>query len=185
MDLDDSLSGGVIAGTHIEFQGRAPDDFGNGGQGGHHLGPGSGPAVSNVINGNVPSLKPNERAGQCQRYTGSVCQEHLVNNFIFVSEGLTQDYIEQKLQASLQVIKKSSELSKNCAKYAIPAICLSTLPLCDVSTQKPRKVRTILIQRMWFQSWSFLTRLLFRHLFTFFPFLQLLFVIIAQGALKL
>ena len=141
LDLDDSLSTGVMGGTHIEFQGRAPDDFPKGG-GGHHMGQDSGPAVSNVINGNVPSLKPNERAGQCQPYTGTICRQHLSNNYIFVSQGLTQDYIEQKLQASLQVIKNSAELSPECAKYAIPAICLSTLPLCNRQRQKPRKVCT-------------------------------------------
>ena len=133
MDLDASLdSNHGISGlpSHIEFQGRAPDDFQNGGKS----------RASTVINGNVPSLKPNERAGMCQRYTGSVCRQHLGSNFIFVSQGLTQDYIEKKLQASLQVISNSPELSKECAKYAIPAICLSTLPLCDTQTQKPRKV---------------------------------------------
>ena len=138
LDLDASLdSNHRISGlpSHIEFQGRAPDDF-------PHAGGNSGgkSRASTVINGNVPSLKPNERAGMCQRYTGSVCRQHLGSNFIFVSQGLTQDYIEKKLQASLQVISNSPELSKECAKYAIPAICLSTLPLCDTQTQKPRKV---------------------------------------------
>ena len=32
------------------------------------------------------------------------------------------------------------QLSKKCAKYAIPAVCHSTLPLCDMQTQRPRKV---------------------------------------------
>ena len=100
-------------------------------------------AATSNLNGDLPSLKPNERAGRCQPYTGSVCREHLGTNYIFVSQGLTQDYIEQKLQASLQVISNSPELSKECAKYAIPAICLSTLPLCDTQTQKPRKVGNI------------------------------------------
>lgn len=136
LDLDGSLGSGAISGlpSHIEFQGRAPDDFQNN-QASKIVA-----ASTNNINGNVPSLKPNERAGQCQRYTGSVCRQHLGANFIFVSQGLTLDYIEQKLQASLQVISNSPELSKKCAKYAIPAICLSTLPLCDTQTQKPRKV---------------------------------------------
>ena len=85
-------------------------------------------------------MKPNERAGRCQRYSGSVCQEHLGNKYIYVSQGLTLDYIERQLQKSLMVIKNSPDLSKECAKYAIPAICLSTLPLCDTQIQKPRKV---------------------------------------------
>ena len=140
LDLDASLDSHSISGlpSHIEFQGRAPDDFQNGAGG---LNSGKIRASTNIINGNVPSLKPNERAGMCQRYSGSVCREHLGSNFIFVSQGLTQDYIEKKLQASLEVISNSPELSKECAKYAIPAICLSTLPLCDTQTQKPRKVK--------------------------------------------
>jgi hypothetical protein len=63
---------------------------------------------------------------------------------LFPKQGLTQDYIEKKLQAAFQVITNSPDLSKNCAQYAIPAICLSTLPLCDSQTQRPRKVRKIL-----------------------------------------
>jgi hypothetical protein len=143
LDLDASLGSGVIAGlpSHIEFQGRAPDDFKNGKSvpsnnnvATHHA------ASTGAMNGNMPSLKPNERSGRCQRYTGSVCSQHVGSNYIFVSQGLTQDYIEQKLQASFQVITNSPDLSKECAKYAIPAICLSTLPLCDRQTQRPRKV---------------------------------------------
>lgn len=137
LDLDANLGSGISGlPSHIEFQGRAPDDFKQSGRASASV-----EAPNSVINGNVPSLKPNERAGQCQRYTGNVCREHLGNNFIFISQGLTLDYIEQKLQASLQVISKSPEMSAECAKYAIPAICLSTLPLCDQQTQKPRKVR--------------------------------------------
>ncbi len=145
LDLDASLSSGHISGlpSHIEFQGRAPDDFT------HQKSlstseAGRGPSHNAVIDGNVPSLKPNEHAGQCQRYTGHVCRQALGQNYIYVSQGLNLDYIEQKLQASLQVIANSPELSKECAKYAIPAICLSTLPLCDTQTQKPRKVQRAL-----------------------------------------
>jgi hypothetical protein len=67
---------------------------------------------------------------------------HIKINFgcsVFL-QGLTQDYIEKKLSAAFQVITNSPDLSKECAKYALPAICLSTLPLCDTQTQRPRKV---------------------------------------------
>ena len=154
LDLDASLdSNHRISGlpSHIEFQGRAPDDFNSGNSGGKSR-------ASTVINGNVPSLKPNERAGMCQRYTGSVCREHLGSEFIFVSQGLTQDYIEKKLQASLQVISNSPELSKECAKYAIPAICLSTLPLCDTQTQKPRKVCSYIISHVFLAMSHFMNK---------------------------
>ena len=90
---------------------------------------------------NLPSLKPTEQAGTCQRYTGTICSEYIrPSELIFVSRGLTQAYIEQKLQAALQVITASPDLRRECSKYAIKAICLSTLPLCDRQTRKPRKV---------------------------------------------
>ena len=92
---------------------------------------------------NLPSLKPTEQAGTCQRYTGTICSEYILpSDLIFVSRGLTQAYIEQKLQAALQVITASPDLRRGCSKYAIKAICLSTLPLCDRQTRKPRKVRS-------------------------------------------
>lgn len=91
----------------------------------------------------LPSLKPTEQAGTCQRYTGTICSEYIrPSELIFVSRGLTQAYIEQKLQAALQVITASPDLRRECSKYAIKAICLSTLPLCDRQTRKPRKVRS-------------------------------------------
>ena len=91
----------------------------------------------------LPSLRPTEQAGTCQRYTGTICSEYIrPSDLIFVSRGLTQAYIEQKLQAALQVITASPDLRMECSKYAIKAICLSTLPLCDRQTRKPRKVRS-------------------------------------------
>ena len=91
----------------------------------------------------LPSLRPTEQAGTCQRYTGTICSEYIrPSDLIFVSRGLTQAYIEQKLQAALQVITASPDLRRECSKYAIKAICLSTLPLCDRQTRKPRKVRS-------------------------------------------
>ncbi len=88
----------------------------------------------------LPSLKPTEHSGTCQRYTGTICHGYVGADLIFVSDGLTQDYIEQKLQDSLRVISNSPDLSPECAKYAVPAICFSTLPPCDRQTRKPRKV---------------------------------------------
>ena len=34
----------------------------------------------------------------------------------------------------------SPDLSESCSHYAIPAICLATLPLCDRRTEKPREI---------------------------------------------
>ena len=64
----------------------------------------------------------------------------LLNEYVFITEGLTLQYIEQKLNAALTVITASPDLSESCSHYAIPAICLATLPLCDRRTEKPRKI---------------------------------------------
>ncbi len=99
------------------------------------------PRQQNRLSGDLPSLKPTEQAGSCQRYAGSICSAYIgASDPIFVSRGLTQTYIERKLQAALQVITASPDLRKECSRYAIKAICLSTLPLCDRQTRKPRKV---------------------------------------------
>lgn len=60
--------------------------------------------------------------------------------YVFITQGLTQEYIEQKLNAALTVITASPELTESCSHYAIPSICLATLPLCDRRTEKPRKI---------------------------------------------
>ena len=132
--------------SHIEFQGKSPYDFAI------HSDPGSITASASSasgsghrLNADLPSLVPNEDAGSCHRYTGSVCKEFINNEYIFVSEGVTQDHAESMLQQTLKVIMRSSKLSKECGKYAASAICHSTLPLCDMNTQphRPRKVRML------------------------------------------
>lgn len=121
---------------HIQFQGRSSQASHSSSQ---------GRPVQKKLGG-LPSLKPNEDNGRCQRYTGSICAGHLgQGELVFISRDLTQAYIEQKLQAALQVISNSPELSKECSEFAVPAICLSTLPLCDRQTRKPRKVLFIVI----------------------------------------
>ena len=153
IDFGASLSNGIdgILPSDIQFQGRTPIGFNDGTSGGVA----ASPAVSSIAVGGggartssssrIPSLKPNEQSGSCQRYTGSVCSEYIggggsSGGYIFVSEGLTQHYIEGQLKLTFKVIKDSPLLSQECAKYAIPAVCLSTLPLCDMQTQRPRKV---------------------------------------------
>ena len=50
-------------------------------------------------------------SGSCQRYTGTVCSQYIgTNSFIFVSQGLTQTYIEAKLKAAFKVITNSPQV---------------------------------------------------------------------------
>jgi hypothetical protein len=126
----------------VEFEGgQKPSDFGN------RFNQDKSKS-SNNNNGNdmrrlgqnIPNLEPDARAGTCQPYVGSVCSKYVGQEYVFITEGLTLQYIEQKLNAALTVITASPDLSESCSHYAIPAICLATLPLCDRRTEKPRKI---------------------------------------------
>jgi len=83
--------------TNIEFEGRSPDmDGGLNNQGGPNTKL-SDTMLKKLEKGN-PSLVPNEASGFCQQYFGTVCAKYIGNNFIYISEGLSQEYIEKKLQ---------------------------------------------------------------------------------------
>ena len=79
-------------------------------------------------------------SGTCQPYVGSVCAKYIGQEYVFITDGLNQEYIEQKLTAAMTVITVSPDLSESCSQYAIPSICLATLPLCDRIEEKPRKI---------------------------------------------
>jgi len=51
----------------------------------------------------LPVLKPTDHAGRCEPYTGHICRGYLHSSLVFISDGLTQDYVERKLRASLEV----------------------------------------------------------------------------------
>ncbi len=89
---------------------------------------------------NNPSLVPNEQNGYCQQYHGTVCAEYIGSNYIYISEGLSHEYIERKLQGVFTAIAASQQMSPECEEFALPSICLSTFPICDQKTQKPRKI---------------------------------------------
>ena len=89
---------------------------------------------------NMPDLSPDEKRGSCVPYEGTACLKYVGREYVYVSQKLTQSYIEQKLQSAFAVISSSPDLSEKCSKFAIPSICLSTFPLCDRTTEKPRKL---------------------------------------------
>ena len=137
---------------NIEFEGgQRPNNFGNNNNknwfGGNNRNDNSKKKHSQApgndlrsLGGSIPNLEPNARSGTCQPYVGSVCAKYVGQEYVFITEGLTQDYIEKKLTAALTVITASPDLSESCSHYAIPSICLSTLPICDRRTEKPREM---------------------------------------------
>ena len=127
----DSLTNGIDGlPAHIELQARNPGLLsGNGHSQSFVASPGAG---------DLPSLKPDEAKGKCQRYVGTACSKVVGDSYVFVS--MDQHYVEQKLAATFSVITASPDMSPRCAEFAIPAICHSTFPLCDKRTQRPRKL---------------------------------------------
>ncbi len=126
----------------VEFEGgQKPSDFGNRfSNHNNNLQQHQNSKTNRRLGDNIPNLEPNDRHGTCQPYTGSVCSKYVGLEYVYITEGLTLDYIERKLNAALTVITASPELSESCSHYAIPAICLATLPLCDRATERPRKI---------------------------------------------
>ena len=105
-------------------------------QGQSHL---SSTMLKKLEQGN-PSLVPNEASGFCQPYYGTVCAQYIGANYIYISEGLSQEHIEKKLAGVLPVIKASPDMTSECATYALPSICLSTFAICDKKKAKPKKI---------------------------------------------
>ena len=87
----------------------------------------------------LPSLKPDEKVGRCEKYSGSACGASLgAEAMVWVSTD--QTYVDERLSLTFQTITTSKMMSGRCSEYAIQAICLSTFPLCDKRTQRPRKL---------------------------------------------
>lgn len=78
--------------------------------------------------------------GVCEPYVGTVCTKYVGHDYVFVVNGMSQNYIEQKLQSAFSVISSSQYLGAACSNFAIPAICVSSFPPCDKVTETPRKI---------------------------------------------
>ena len=129
--------------TNIEFEGRSPEMEEEAMKAMKSDAANNNKLTDNMIKKlekNNPSLVPNEQSGFCQQYHGSVCSKYIGNNYIYISEGLSHEYIERKLQGVFSAITASQQMSEDCAEFALPSICLSTFPICDKKTQKPRKI---------------------------------------------
>ena len=86
----------------------------------------------------LPSLKPDEKVGRCEKYAGIACGASLGEAMVWVSTD--QTYVDERLSLTFQTITTSKMMSGRCSEWAIQAICHSTFPLCDKRTQRPRKL---------------------------------------------
>ncbi|KAH8273781.1 hypothetical protein KR044_000261, partial [Drosophila immigrans] len=68
--------------------------------------------------------------GICQLYNGTICREYLANSSVFIAPNVTMNDLEERLKAAHGVIKESKDMNSNCRKYALPSLCLSSLPIC-------------------------------------------------------
>lgn len=78
-----------------------------------------------------------KRQASCHHYHGHVCSEHLdKNKLLYIKK--SPKILEESLRSPFSLLKP--RLLKDCAKYALKAICLTTYPYCP-STNKPKPVR--------------------------------------------
>lgn len=71
-----------------------------------------------------------QSSGICQLYNGTICREFLENTHVFIAPNMTINELEERLKAAHGVIKESKDMNSNCRKYALPSLCLSSLPIC-------------------------------------------------------
>ena len=127
VEFGDTGRGG--GGLNLASNGAISQSFVSGRRPGE-VGPGAGQQL--------PSLKPDERSGRCQAYAGTACREWLGEAAVWVSHD--QSYVDEKLSLTFATITASKLMSPRCAQFAIQAICLSTFPLCDPRTLRPRRL---------------------------------------------
>ena len=90
----------------VEFEGgQKPSDFGN--RFNQEKTKSNSGNDMRRLGQNIPNLEPDARSGTCQPYVGSVCSKYVGQEYVFITEGLTLQYIEQKLNAALTVITAS------------------------------------------------------------------------------
>jgi hypothetical protein len=74
--------------------------------------------------------------GPCQPYVGSLCSKYIGQEYVFVPQGLSQEYIEEKVNETFTAISPSD----SCAPYSNKALCMTALPLCNKKTQEPKLI---------------------------------------------
>ncbi|KAI3362262.1 hypothetical protein L3Q82_012228 [Scortum barcoo] len=92
--------------------------------------------------GQMPTHGPDEpsrQKGFCQPYRGIACARFIGNQSIYVESLQMQGESENRITAALTMIGTSTHLSDQCSNFAIPSFCYYVFPLCDESSQGPRR----------------------------------------------
>ena len=76
----------------------------------------------------APDLKG---PGMCQPYKGTACAKFLQNTTVFTSGTQSIAQIEEGLMAAFSLVPKQTDLSTQCAEYAVPSLCYHMFPVCD------------------------------------------------------
>ncbi|GAU93809.1 hypothetical protein RvY_05691-2 [Ramazzottius varieornatus] len=82
----------------------------------------------------APNLKG---PGTCQPYKGTACAKFLQNTTVFTSGTQSIAQIEEGLMAAFSLVPKQTDLSTQCAEYAVPSLCYHMLPVCDEHGSRP------------------------------------------------
>lgn len=77
------------------------------------------------------------RQASCHHYHGHVCNKHLdKNKLLYINK--SPKILEESLRSPFSLLQP--RLLKDCAKYALKAICLTTYPYC-ANSAKPEPAR--------------------------------------------
>lgn len=95
-------------------------------------------AVVGAKNHDDEDGRPEVDSGLCQPYHGVVCSQYIKNMSIYLEPGVSQDMIEQKIQAAFTVVATSPDVSAQCHRFAIPSLCFAAFPLCDDFSEEPK-----------------------------------------------
>ena len=78
--------------------------------------------------------------GVCEPYRGTVCAEYLTGNYtIYSTSDAKQETIEERLK-TIRSVFQSVNLTSDCAKFAMPALCFFAFPVCKRNINSPMQV---------------------------------------------
>lgn len=75
-------------------------------------------------------IDESQELGICQVYTGKICEKYMKNQTVFISPETSMEALEEKLARAYGVIRESKDMNTICAKFAVPSLCITVLPIC-------------------------------------------------------
>jgi receptor tyrosine kinase-like orphan receptor 1 len=86
-------------------------------------------------------IESNDDKGFCEPYRGTICTNILSANYsIYSMNANQQEQIEERIKSLLPLLTNKNSISKQCASFALPSLCMFAFPLCDSERQQPKQI---------------------------------------------